>query len=456
MKKLMKGNEAIAEAAIQAGCRFFFGYPITPQNQIPEYMSKRMPQVGGCFLQSESEVAAINMVYGAGGAGARVMTSSSSPGISLKQEGISYIVGAEVPCVIVNMVRGGPGLGSIQPAQSDYYQSTRGGGHGDYRMCVLAPSSVQEAVDLTQEAFDIADRYRNPVMILGDGLIGQMMEPVDMDLCKDRKPAEDLTEKTWAATGHVATEEAPRAIINSLYIQPDVLEKHCQKLQAKYDAIEAAECRWQEEETEDAEIVIVAYGTTSRICRSAMRKLRKEGIRVGMIRPITLWPFPEAAIRATLKTARQYLCVEMSMGQMIDDVRLAINGERPVEFYGRTGGMVPTVNEIADKIRAMYEGDGIHRAEKVVGDAVNAVGTAFDKMGQKISEAVSGAELDKKAESFRQQASQVAERAVSGIAKGMDAIADTLGNAFNSIFGGAPKAPEAPETPENNNEGGEQ
>ncbi|MBE5778143.1 MAG: 3-methyl-2-oxobutanoate dehydrogenase subunit VorB [Clostridiales bacterium] len=456
MKKLMKGNEAIAEAAIQAGCRFFFGYPITPQNQIPEYMSKRMPQVGGCFLQSESEVAAINMVYGAGGAGARVMTSSSSPGISLKQEGISYIVGAEVPCVIVNMVRGGPGLGSIQPAQSDYYQATRGGGHGDYRMCVLAPSSVQEAVDLTQEAFDIADRYRNPVMVLGDGLIGQMMEPVDMDLCKDRKPAEDLTEKTWAATGHVATEEAPRAIINSLYIQPDVLEKHCQKLQAKYDAIEAAECRWQEEETEDAEIVIVAYGTTSRICRSAMRKLRKEGIRVGMIRPITLWPFPEAAIRATLKTARQYLCVEMSMGQMIDDVRLAINGERPVDFYGRTGGMVPTVNEIVEKIRAMYENDPLHKATKGVTEAMDAVGSAFDKMGQKIGKAVSDAELDKKADSFRQQASQMVDRTASSIAKGVDAVADTLGKAFSSIFGGGQKAQETTKAPAENNEGGEQ
>ena len=269
MKKLLKGNEAIAEAAIQAGCRFFFGYPITPQNQIPEYMSKRMPQVGGCFLQAESEVAAINMVYGAAGAGGRVMTSSSSPGISLKQEGISYIVGAELPCVIVNMVRGGPGLGSIQPAQSDYYQATRGGGHGDYRMCVLAPSSVQEAVTLTQEAFDIADRYRNPVMVLGDGLIGQMMEPVDMDEASNRKPAADLKPKTWAATGHVPTADSPRAVINSLYIDPQAMETHCQHLQAKYDAIEAAECRWQEEMVEDADIVLVAYGTTSRIARSA-------------------------------------------------------------------------------------------------------------------------------------------------------------------------------------------
>ena len=250
-KMLMKGNEAIAEAAIQAGCRFFFGYPITPQNQIPEYMSKRLPKIeGGCFLQAESEVAAINMVYGAAGAGARCMTSSSSPGIALKQEGISYIVGAELPCVIVNMVRGGPGLGSIQPAQSDYYQSTRGGGHGDYRMLVLAPSSVQEAVELTQQAFDLADRYRNPVLIMGDGLIGQMMEPVEMP--EYVKPA-DLPEKTWAATGWKPGCGRERAIINSLYIDPNRLEEHVQKLYAKYAVMEETECRWQEELTDDAE-----------------------------------------------------------------------------------------------------------------------------------------------------------------------------------------------------------
>ena len=351
MKQLMKGNEAIAEAAIQAGCRFFFGYPITPQNQIPEYMSKRLPQVGGCFLQAESEVAAINMVYGAGGSGARVMTSSSSPGISLKQEGISYIVGAEVPCVIVNMVRGGPGLGSIQPAQSDYYQATRGGGHGDYRMCVLAPGSVQEAVNLTQDAFDIADRYRNPVLVLGDGLIGQMMEPVDMDAVADRAPAADLKEKNWAADGHVPTADSPRAIINSLYIDPQVLENHCKRLQAKYDLIAKNECRWQEEMLSDAEIVLVSYGTTSRIARSAMRKCREKGIKVGLLRPITLWPFPEEALRKTLSTAKEYLVFEMSMGQMVDDVRLAVNGERPVEFYGRTGGMIPEPEHVAQAAR---------------------------------------------------------------------------------------------------------
>ncbi|NLD01914.1 MAG: 3-methyl-2-oxobutanoate dehydrogenase subunit beta, partial [Clostridiales bacterium] len=247
-KELWKGNEAIAEAAIRAGCRAYFGYPITPQNEIPEYMRRRMPQAGGVFVQAESEVAAINMVYGASSIGERAMTSSSSPGISLKQEGLRYMVGAELPGVIVNMMRGGPGLGTIQPGQADYYQATRSAGHGDGRLIVLAPASLQEAVDLMQDAFDLADLYRNPVMVLADGLIGQMMEPVDMDRVQNRAPAADLKPKTWAATGHVPTEESPRAIINSLYIDPQVLEKHCQKLQAKYDAIAAAECRWQEEQ----------------------------------------------------------------------------------------------------------------------------------------------------------------------------------------------------------------
>lgn len=349
-KMLMKGNEAIAEAAIQAGCRFFFGYPITPQNQIPEYMSKRMPQVdGGCFLQAESEVSAINMVYGAAGAGARVMTSSSSPGISLKQEGISYIVGAELPCVIVNMVRGGPGLGSIQPAQSDYYQATRGGGHGDYRMIVLAPASVQEAVELTQQAFDLADLYRNPVLVLGDGLIGQMMEPVEMPAYV--KP--ELPEKSWAATGWTPDCGRDRAVINSLYIDPNVLEKHNQKLFAKYAVMEDRECRWQEEMTEDADYIIVAYGTTARICRSAMRRLREAGVKVGLIRPITLWPFPNAPIEIAAQHARHVLSVEMSMGQMVDDVRLAVNGACPVSFFGRTGGVVPTVREIINEVEKL-------------------------------------------------------------------------------------------------------
>ena len=430
MKKLLKGNEAIAEAAIQAGCRFFFGYPITPQNQIPEYMSKRMPQVGGCFLQAESEVAAINMVYGAAGSGARVMTSSSSPGISLKQEGISYIVGAELPCVIVNMVRGGPGLGGIQPAQSDYYQATRGGGHGDYRMCVLAPSSVQEAVDLTQDAFDIADRYRNPVMILGDGLIGQMMEPVDMDRASNRAPAADLPEKTWAAVGHVPTAERPRAIINSLYIDPTVLEKHCLKLEEKYKAIAAAECRWQAEMTQDAEIVVVAYGTTSRVVRSAMRKCREKGVRVGMIRPITLWPFPSAALRETLATARAYLCVEMSTGQMVDDVCLAINGERPVSFYGRTGGMVPTVNDVVDEILKLARQQSFGAQ---VDDAVRVVGERLDALGKKIDAKLNDPEVVQKAERLKKQAADAANAAADGLAKGATLLAQGLNKAAQAI-----------------------
>ena len=354
-KMLMKGNEAIAEAAIQAGCRFFFGYPITPQNQIPEYMSKRLPKMeGGCFLQAESEVAAINMVYGAAGAGARVMTSSSSPGISLKQEGISYIVGAELPCVIVNMVRGGPGLGSIQPAQSDYYQSTRGGGHGDYRMLVLAPSSVQEAVELTQEAFDLADKYRNPVLIMGDGLIGQMMEPVEMP---ERKERTDLPAKTWAATGWTPDCGRERAIINSLYIDPAVLEKHVNKLYAKYAVMEEQECRWQEEMTEDADYVIVAYGTTARIARSAMRKLRDEGIKAGLIRPITLWPFPKKPLLAAADKVKSFISVELNMGQMKEDIELAIRCKKPVSLCKRVGGMIPSPEEVLEAIKKAQEGE---------------------------------------------------------------------------------------------------
>jgi 2-oxoglutarate ferredoxin oxidoreductase subunit alpha len=352
---LMKGNEAIAEAAVRAGCRYFFGYPITPQNQIPEYMSKRMPQVGGTFLQAESEVSAINMVYGAAGSGARVMTSSSGPGISLKQEGISYIVGAELPCVIVNIMRGGPGLGSIQPAQSDYYQATRGGGHGDYRIPVLAPSSVPEAVELTIKAFDIADEYRTPVIVLGDGMIGQMMEPVDLpDELTRQLPA-----KPWAAGGRGAkpdadgADEGRRAIINSLYIDPQVLENHNIKLQGKYSRIAAEQLLFGSEMVEDADIVIVAYGTVARIVRSAIRLARAEGIKAGMIRPITLWPFPEAPIADAAKTARVFLTVEMSAGQMVDDVRLALNGARPSHFYGRTGGMVPAVRDVLDQIRRL-------------------------------------------------------------------------------------------------------
>ncbi len=347
-KVLMKGNEAIAEAAIQAGCRFFFGYPITPQNQIPEYMSKRMPKVDGCFLQAESEVAAINMVYGAAGAGARVMTSSSSPGISLKQEGISYIACAELPCVIVNIVRGGPGLGSIQGAQSDYFQATKGGGHGDYRLVTLAPSTIQEAADLVQEGFDIADQYRNPVMILGDGMIGQMMEPVEFTEPKKR----DLPKKDWATTGW-SDKSRPRAVINSLHIEPVELEAVNLELQAKYKLIEKNETRWESYKTEGAEFILVAYGTVARVVRSAIRLAEKEGIKLGMVRPVTVWPFPYAAIAeaASQDSVKGVMSVEMSAGQLVEDVRLAINGAKPVHLFAKHGGFVPSPEEVLENIK---------------------------------------------------------------------------------------------------------
>lgn len=350
-KVLMKGNEAIAEAAIKAGCRFFFGYPITPQNEIPEYMAKRMPKIGGVFLQAESEVAAINMVYGAAGAGARVMTSSSSPGISLKQEGISYIAGADLPCVVVNMVRGGPGLGGIQPAQSDYFQAVKGGAHGDYHLVVLAPSTVQEAVDLVTEAFDIADIYRTPVMILGDGMIGQMMEPIEFTQHNKR----EIPVKDWATTG--TGKARKRNIVNSLYIEPEELENLNIERFERYKKIQQSEVKCEVVDCEDADIVLVAYGTTARIAKSAMKIARKQGLKVGVIRPITLWPFPEEAFQKVAKTAEAFLTVEMSMGQMVEDVRLAVNGEKPVYFYGRTGGMVPTPAAIVEEIKKISGGE---------------------------------------------------------------------------------------------------
>ncbi len=351
-KELWKGNEAIAEAAIKAGCRFFFGYPITPQNEIPEYMAMKMPQIGGCFLQAESEVAAINMVYGAAGAGARVMTSSSSPGISLKQEGITYIAGAELPCVVVNIVRGGPGLGGIQPAQSDYFQACKGGGHGDYRLVVLAPSSVQEAVDLVQEAFDIADQYRNPVLILGDGMIGQMMEPVEFTEVKKRK----LPEKNWATVG-TRGERRPN-VINSLFIEAADCEEHNLRLFEKYAEIEKNEVQVETYNMDGAELVFVAYGTTARIVKNAINTLAKEGIKAGLIRPITLWPYPSKEISAAAEQAsvKMFLSVEMSMGQMVEDVRLAVNGRKPVHFYGRTGGMFPTPKAVAEEAKKILGG----------------------------------------------------------------------------------------------------
>ncbi|MCE5235571.1 MAG: 3-methyl-2-oxobutanoate dehydrogenase subunit VorB [Clostridiaceae bacterium] len=342
-KELWKGNEAIAEAAVRAGCRFFFGYPITPQNEIPEYMSMRLPQVGGSFVQAESEVAAINMVYGAAGCGARVMTSSSSPGISLKQEGISYLAGADLPAVIINVMRGGPGLGTIQPAQGDYYQATRGGGNGDYRTVVLAPATIQEAVDFTQEAFDIADQYRNPVMILADGMIGQMMEPVEWRSPQKRV----LPEKKWAATGDVSNR--PHNVINSLFIDPDLCYENNLRLAEKYAKIERDEVRYEETDIEGAQVVFVAYGTPSRVARAAMGILEKQGVKAGLFRPITLWPFPykrlhEVACKGHVKAV---VAVEMSLGQMVDDVRIGVNGAKPVGFRGTAGGVIPTPAEVA-------------------------------------------------------------------------------------------------------------
>lgn len=349
-KVLMKGNEAISAAAIKAGCRYFFGYPITPQNEIPEYMSREMEKAGGVFLQAESEVAAINMVYGAAGAGARVMTSSSSPGIALKQEGISYIAGAELPCVIVNISRGGPGLGGIQPAQSDYFQSTRGGGNGDYRLLVYAPSTLQEAVELVMKAFDAADYYRNPVMILADGMIGQMMEPVEFIEPEKR----EFEPKTWATTG-TDGKRKPN-IISSLSLDAYGLERMNINMQKKYAMMQEKEVRYEMHNIEDAEVVIVAYGTTSRIVKNSIAALKEEGINVGLIRPITVWPFPMKAFDEIPGTVKALLSVEMSMGQMIDDIKIAGNGRWPVHFYGRSGGVIPKPDAIVNKVKEILGG----------------------------------------------------------------------------------------------------
>lgn len=342
-KVLITGNEAIGEAAIRAGCRFFFGYPITPQNKIPEYLSYRLPQVGGCFIQAESEIAAIYMVFGAAGAGARVLTSSSSPGISLKQEGISYISAAELPCVIVNVMRGGPGLGGILPSQSDYFQATKGGGHGDYHMLVLTPSTVQEAVNLVMDAFDLADKYCNPVIVLADGYIGQMMEPVEF---KERPPKE-LSAKDWAVTG---AKNRPRNLIKSLYLDPEELEQHNLKLHRKYVEMAKNEVRVETYLTDDAEIIIAAYGTVARIAKTAIKILREKGIKVGMVRPITVFPFPYVTFAKISEEVDDILVVEMSLGQMIEDVKLGVCGRAKVHFYGRVGGMVPTYDEIVREI----------------------------------------------------------------------------------------------------------
>ena len=346
-KVLMKGNEAIAEAAIKAGCLHYFGYPITPQTEIAEYMAKRMPKVGGLCLQAESEVSAINMIYGAAASGTRCMTSSSSPGISLKSEGISYIVGCDLPCVILNVQRGGPGLGGIQPSQADYYQATKALGHGDMHLFVLAPASVQEMAELTCEAFDIADMYRVPVLILADGALGQMMEPVDFDAIKKR----DIPEKDWAACGHGGKRK--KNILTSLFLNPEELENSVLARYEKYKKIDENEVRCEQFMTEDADIVVVAYGITSRICKSAVTAARAKGIKVGMLRPITRSPFPAKELKALSETASKFLTVELNMGQMITDVKLAIECSRPVEFLGRTGGSMMTVEDVLAKIEEM-------------------------------------------------------------------------------------------------------
>lgn len=348
-KSLMKGNEALAEAALRAGCKCFFGYPITPQTEIAAYLSKRMPKVGGVFLQAESEVAAINMVYGCAGTGIRCMTSSSSPGISLKSEGISYIAGADLPCVIIDVMRGGPGLGGIQPSQADYYQITKGVGHGDYHVIVLAPSTVQEMADTVTKAFDLADKYRMPAVVLADGLLGQMMEPVEFD---DAEIVMSTAEnKPWAATG--TKKERKHNIINSLYLQANELEEMVRQRYKRYDEVKATETMAVSDYCDDAEIVVVAYGSTARLAKSAVDAARKEGIKAGVFRPVTLWPFPEKEIQAAVKNAKKILVVEMSMGQMVDDVKLATNCDYPVEFYGRTGGVIPNPADILAKIKEM-------------------------------------------------------------------------------------------------------
>jgi 2-oxoglutarate ferredoxin oxidoreductase subunit alpha len=343
----MCGNEACGEGAVLAGCKFYAGYPITPQNELIAYMAKRMSEINGIFIQAESELAAINMVFGAAAAGERAMTSSSSPGVSLKQEGISYIAGAELPCVIVNMQRGGPGLGNIAPAQSDYFQSVKGGGHGDYKVIVFAPSSAQELLDYTFLAFDIADKYRNPVLILGDGLLGQMMEPVTI-IRENYKP--HVTEKPWALTG---CKGRPPNIVRSFFLGEGALEEHNRRLQEKYRTIANSEVRAQTFNCKDSEIVMVAYGSVARTAKAAMEKARAKGIKAGLIRPISLWPFPSKIIKEASSRVRKFLVIEMSSGQMVEDVMLAVNGKSEIDFYGRCGGGIPTEEEVLARIESL-------------------------------------------------------------------------------------------------------
>ncbi len=348
-KVLMKGNEAIAEAAIIAGCRHYFGYPITPQTEIAAYMAKRMPKIGGCFLQAESEIAAINMVYGVAATGLRVMTSSSSPGISLKGEGLSYLAGADLPSLIVNVQRGGPGLGGIQPSQSDYFQATKGAAHGDFHMLVLAPASVQEMADLTIKGFDLADKYRMTAMVLADGTMGQMMEPVSLDY--DIAPA---VEKPWATTGTKLERE--HNIVNSLFLSPEKLEQVNFERYERYKYIEENETMYEEYMMEDAQICVSAFGIASRVAKNAINEARKQGIKVGLIRPITLWPFPKAPFEAAADKVKAIVSVELSMGQMIEDIRLASGCKVPVTLCNRAGGMIPSPEQVLEAIREANKG----------------------------------------------------------------------------------------------------
>jgi 2-oxoglutarate ferredoxin oxidoreductase subunit alpha len=352
-KVLMTGNSAIGEAAIRAGCQCYFGYPITPQNELSEYMASHLSRKKGCsFIQAESEIAAINMVYGASVAGVRAMTSSSSPGISLKQEGISYLAACELPAVIVNMSRGGPGLGSISAAQSDYFQSTRGGGHGDYRTIVLAPSSVPEAIDLTYKAFDLSDKYRIPTLILGDGMLGQMMEPVEFN----RDIPSDMPVRIGALRG---AKGRPSKIIKTFTSNPAELEELNWSLFRRYELVKRNETLWDTFMVEDANLIIVAFGIAARIAKGAIKSARQEGLKVGLLRPITLWPFPEDAIRELGKKVKNFLVFEMNMGQMVEDVKLAIEGKGDISFYGRPGGVIPTPSEVTRVISRLYYQKGL-------------------------------------------------------------------------------------------------
>jgi 2-oxoglutarate ferredoxin oxidoreductase subunit alpha len=349
----MSGSHVLAEAAVRAGCRFYAGYPITPQNELPEYLSARMPEVGGIFIQGESEIASINMLLGASATGGRVMTSSSSPGIALKQEGISYMAGMELPAVIINMMRGGPGLGNIAPSAADYFQATRGGGNGDYRTPVLAPAGCQEMIELTFLAFDLADKYRNPVMLLGDGLIGQVMEPV---VFPDFLDLQDLPKKEWALDGCEGRE--PRAIFSMFLGEQGELYQHNLHLQEKYDRVTAEEQRWEALMSDDADMIVVAYGSAARIAESAIEEVRGEGLAAGLFRPITLWPFPSAPLRDLVQRGKKVAVFELCLGQMVEDVVLTLGDHAEISFYGLPGGIIPTPAEVADFLRSAAKGDG--------------------------------------------------------------------------------------------------